>query len=471
MSDPTLSSLANLISASIAAIERNCVARKVKLPSLDEPFTPQSEAPLLDPEVQNAAAIVIAAAAQLTATLRLAPVTLITTAVQFHVSSALRVAADTNVIEILREAGPQGLHVDEIAKKNGTNPAKLARLLRLLASEHIFREVSPDVFTNNRISSALDTGKPVSELFAKPDDKYAGTSSLAACVSHFTDEAFKSSAYLKEAMTDPCYANAEDPTHAAFNKAYNTNLPLFTWYEQPGHEARLSRFGMVFEGASRMFPNEAILQGYDWSGLEEGSLMVDIGGGIGSQAMLIAKTFPDVQIIVQDRPPIIEDGLKNFNNQLPDALKSGQVSFQGHDFLEAQPVTNAKLYFMRMILHDWSDSACIKILKNLRASATPDTELLVVEEVMSYACRDTSILNVPGASGNPPPEPLLANLGHAMIFEYMIDTQMMSLLNGQERTLAQFSHLFDVSGWKLNRVRRSPIAAAMHQYIVAVPAY
>ena len=38
------------------------------------------------------------------------------------------------------------------------------RVLRLLATHHIFREVSPDVFTNNRISSLLDTGKPLEEL-------------------------------------------------------------------------------------------------------------------------------------------------------------------------------------------------------------------------------------------------------------------------------------------------------------------
>ena len=42
-----------------------------------------------------------------------------------------------------------------------------ARILRLLATNHIFAEVSPDVFANNRLSSALDTGKSVEELLAK----------------------------------------------------------------------------------------------------------------------------------------------------------------------------------------------------------------------------------------------------------------------------------------------------------------
>ena len=43
----------------------------------------------------------------------------------------------------------------------------LARILRLLATNYIFTEVTPDVFANNRLSSVLDTGKPVEELLAR----------------------------------------------------------------------------------------------------------------------------------------------------------------------------------------------------------------------------------------------------------------------------------------------------------------
>jgi hypothetical protein len=42
-----------------------------------------------------------------------------------------------------------------------------ARALRLLATNHIFIEVTPDVFANNRLSSALDTGKHVEDLISK----------------------------------------------------------------------------------------------------------------------------------------------------------------------------------------------------------------------------------------------------------------------------------------------------------------
>jgi len=43
----------------------------------------------------------------------------------------------------------------------------IGRILRLLATQHIFKEVAPDVFANNRISSVMDTYKPVAEINAK----------------------------------------------------------------------------------------------------------------------------------------------------------------------------------------------------------------------------------------------------------------------------------------------------------------
>lgn len=75
-----------------------------------------------------------------------------------------------------------------------------ARILRLLATNYIFTEVSPDVFANNRLSSVLDTGKPVEELVARlvpspiissdkltvvsPEAKHRGTSGMTSFIEH-----------------------------------------------------------------------------------------------------------------------------------------------------------------------------------------------------------------------------------------------------------------------------------------------
>jgi hypothetical protein len=73
-----------------------------------------------------------------------------------------------------------------------------ARILRLLATNHIFIEVTPDVFANNRLSSVLDTGKSVEELLARlagssmvrvnlltiasPESKHVGTHGMASLI-------------------------------------------------------------------------------------------------------------------------------------------------------------------------------------------------------------------------------------------------------------------------------------------------
>ena len=43
----------------------------------------------------------------------------------------------------------------------------LARILRILATSHIFTEVVPDIFCDNRVSSALDTGKGTKDLLER----------------------------------------------------------------------------------------------------------------------------------------------------------------------------------------------------------------------------------------------------------------------------------------------------------------
>jgi O-methyltransferase domain len=58
--------------------------------------------------------------------------------------------------------------------------------------------------------------------------------------------------------------------------------------------------------------------------------------------------------------------------------------FAAHDFFTEQPVRNASVFLLRMIVHDYGRENVAKILKRLRNAATPDTVLLVVEQVPSF---------------------------------------------------------------------------------------
>ena len=81
-----LKALAKLVNDSVAEIEKSCIARNVIFPSLSEPFTPESEAARADHAVIEAAGIITAAASQLIALVRPAPLTLFMRSIQ--VSSA-----------------------------------------------------------------------------------------------------------------------------------------------------------------------------------------------------------------------------------------------------------------------------------------------------------------------------------------------------------------------------------------------
>jgi ubiquinone/menaquinone biosynthesis C-methylase UbiE len=51
-----------------------------------------------------------------------------------------------------------------------------------------------------------------------------------------------------------------------------------------------------------------IESGFPWGSLPKNSLIVDVGGGIGSVALKIAKVHPHLRMVIQDRPMVIEKG-------------------------------------------------------------------------------------------------------------------------------------------------------------------
>lgn len=50
--------------------------------------------------------------------------------------------------------------------------------------------------------------------------------------------------------------------------------------------------------------------GFEWGALPEGSIVVDVRGGIGSTALIIARAFPKLKFVIQDRPDTVVEGEK-----------------------------------------------------------------------------------------------------------------------------------------------------------------
>ncbi|KAJ7147632.1 O-methyltransferase [Mycena crocata] len=461
--------LCDLISTSVSAVDARCKVLSGTYPDLNNATnTKESETLLQDDEIASSTSVVIAAASQLIATMQYPSRTILDTSLAFLLSAALGVVTESSTAEIIREAGSQGCHVDDIAKKNGMDPVKIARVLRPLATQHIFREVSPNVFAHNRISALLDTGKSIETILAAPEDKYEGAEGYSALVMLNTDETFKAAAYIQDVVLDKNPEDLDNELDTPLNKAFGTHVDLFTWYEKPENKIRFKRFGMAMDASRRMSP-PGILQGFRWSALPEKMLVVDVGGGIGSISLEIAKANDHLHFIVQDKAAVIQEGEKYWERQLPGCIDSGIVRFQASDFFGPQAVTNADVFLLRFICHDWSDTYTLKILKHLRAAAKDTTKLIIIEHIVPLVCgEDESYQHIPGAVPTTvPPTPLLANMGAVKLVPYLIDLQMMALLRGCERTLPHYWKLLKEAGWEIEEVYH-PVGSMLDQ-LVAKP--
>lgn len=74
-----LRALSNLIQSSVEKIEAALASRSQTFPSMDDPFTLESEAVRMSPDVLGPGSIIIAAAAQLISCVRVPALTVLTT--------------------------------------------------------------------------------------------------------------------------------------------------------------------------------------------------------------------------------------------------------------------------------------------------------------------------------------------------------------------------------------------------------
>ncbi|CDO73947.1 hypothetical protein BN946_scf185016.g104 [Trametes cinnabarina] len=472
-------------------------------PALDTPYYPtESHSPEADaaeslashPDVIAASNRIVAACGQISATIHRPFLTLCDAAMGYHLPACLRFLEASHTVELLRTAGPDGMHIRDLSRHLGVDEGKLSHILRLLATHHITREVRPNVFANTRISAIIDSGRAPEDLMCSPQNKYETTNGIAAFINLCTDELFKSSAYLVDCYLPSLSSKKEDqnPMHAPFNVAFNTSIPYFEWLEQPENEARLRRFGPAMTGTSAWEVPGAIVSAFPWLDLPTGALVVDVGGGIGSTSMLLAHTFPHLRFVIQDRPQVAEHGVNAWRERCPEMLDSGRAAFLGHDFFLPQPPllltgtpkpVTPSIYLMRVITHDWPDEFVTKILLNLRMAAGPDTKLLLADHVLPLACVDEDVEDalrdpLPGAIRSLVPEgsPLLPNLGKANANAYWMDLTvcislhlkwMRATFNAQERTLREMAALTLMAGWKIVDVAHAE--GSLFGHMTAVP--
>ncbi|KAG5613704.1 hypothetical protein H5410_013528 [Solanum commersonii] len=150
------------------------------------------------------------------------------------------------------------------------------------------------------------------------------------------------------------WIKSDDDSSTPFAIAHGK--PLFEYDERQLNINR--QFNEIMASDSRLVINVVI---NNCRGVFEGlKSLVDVGGGTGIVAKVIADALLEMNCIVFDLPHVIEgcEGSKN-------------LSYVGGDMFKFIPSADAIL--LKWVLHDWSDEECIKILKKCK-EAIPSKE-------------------------------------------------------------------------------------------------
>lgn len=135
---------------------------------------------------------------------------------------------------------------------------------------------------------------------------------------------------------------------------------------------------------------------------------------------------PHLRATVLDMEQVIQDKNLLWANKM--GITADRCSYVSGDMFEAVPTSDA--YFMKMILHDWDDEECLRILSSIHKSSATKTRLFIVEHV------------VPG-----PETP------H---FSKLFDIHMLCALTGRERTEEEYLALLKQAGFKHVRTHFPP---------------
>jgi O-methyltransferase domain len=300
----------------------------------------------------------------------------------------IQAAAEFGIAEHLKD-GPRSTH--DLATITHPHEPSLYRLLRALASEGFFAEIEPGVFAKTSLSTYLRPDVPGSlyhmALYPASETVWHEWGALSYSI------------------------RTGQPAFEAIYK-----MPVWQYYD--AHPEA----GAVFDKAMTDFSlliNHAIVSAYDFSAV---STIVDVGGGHGSLLNAILTAYPQIERgVLFDQPAVIQQVSAHGTKLHLDS----RCQVVAGNFFEEVPA-GGDLYVLKEILHDWSDEEAITILRNCRQALSPQSKVLVSEQLI-----------LPEEQGK---------------FARLLDLHMLVEQRGRERAQEEFSALYEAAGLKLSRV-------------------
>ncbi|KAH8594262.1 putative O-methyltransferase [Bisporella sp. PMI_857] len=319
-----------------------------------------------------------------------------------HKSASVRTALEMGVIDAISSSNGPTTSAD-LANATNADKQLIVRVLRPLTAMKIVDEVGIETYNANPISRIL-TVQAIKGGF-----KF--------------DEAAKSVVNMPEFLHKTAYKNPQGPM-GCFQDTFQTDLQMFPWLIQHPDQMRYFNDLMAGQKMNRVDwfafadAKSILFDGYKVDG-QDPILLVDVGGNRGEDLEAIKRAFPDAQgkLVVQDLPPVIDD-IKEL---------SEDIVRMKHDFFTPQPIKGARAYYLRYILHDYSDPKSLEILRHIVNAMKPGySKLLIFESVLPEM-------------GTP-------------LWPALLDINMIALLSGMERSKAQWTGLLNEVGLDLVRI-------------------
>lgn len=300
------------------------------------------------------------------------------------ITKPIHVVVELGIADLLRHAP---LSVEDLASKTGTHAPTLYRLLRALSSVGIFAETDNATFAMTPLSQCLlsDAMGPLARMFLSP----------------WHDKAWDGLVHS--------IRTGEPGFDHAFGKQ------AFKWMEENPQERSVFDQG---QGMKAIGFAQAVMAAYGFSDIAS---ICDVGGGQGVFLIQLLTQFQHLKGIVADLPGSItaaEDAIANAG--LDTRCKAIPFDF----FTETPPLCDA--YFLVNVLHDWDDSRCRQILKNIAQGMRADTKLLIIEYLL---------------------EP-----GPGFSIAKLLDLEVLVMGGGCERTLDAYRTLLDAAGLSVSQV-------------------
>ena len=150
----------------------------------------------------------------------------------------------------------------------------------------------------------------------------------------------------------------------------------------------------------------------------------DIGGGHGHLGRALLKAYPQFQMTVFDLPQVVNE---TDHLWAPKLGLTQRCRYVGGDMFAV--VSPADAYFMKSILHDWSDEECRQILTVARKALVGSGRLFVADFIVPR-----------------PDQP---------DFSKLFDIHMICWGTGRERTSAEYADLMASTGWRYDATYRA----------------